>query len=400
KLAPADRALCQEMVYGVVRWQAALDWLIARRTDGREQKPGLQLLLRLGVYQIAWLDRIPPHAAVFETVELAKQLGFGPQAGFMNAVLRETVRDLEPIKLQLAELKTTQPHIAWSHPEWLVQRWTSRWGAENTAKLLEWDNAPAAAFARVNTLRTDATKLIEKWREENVEYDFARWDWVEENFLFRLKSHPPLARLESFKLGWFYVQDPSTLLAVRELAPQPGENILDVCAAPGGKTTLIAQLMNNTGRVLAEDVSPERLKLVTHNSQRLGIACIETALSPDSAKPLTGLREYDRVLVDAPCSNTGVLRRRVDARWRVTLDEIARLRAAQLDLLARSALRLKPGGTLVYSTCSLEPEENSEVVKTFLASHPRFALERERELLPFVEGVDGAYVARLKRSVG
>jgi 16S rRNA (cytosine967-C5)-methyltransferase len=394
RLSSADRGLCQELVYGVIRWQATLDWLIARKTDGREQKAALQNLLRLGLYQIFWLDRIPDHAAVHETVELAKRDGFGAQAGFVNAVLRGYLREAGETKKLLAELKTTQPAIGWSHPEWLVSRWQKRWGAERTTQLLEWNNTPPKIFARVNRLKTDAGKLLEKWREEDVEYDFVRRDWLEENLIFELKSHPPLARLESFQQGGFYIQDPGTLLAPCILAPQPGETILDFCAAPGGKTTFIAQLMNNQGRIVAHDVSEERLKLVRENFARLGVTCAE-AIQNSELK--TQNSKFDRILVDVPCSNTGVMRRRVDLRWRIQPEEIERLRAMQQDLLDRAASAVKSGGVLVYSTCSLEPEENQEVVKRFLDEHRNFKLEFERELLPFVGGVDGAFVARLKR---
>jgi 16S rRNA (cytosine967-C5)-methyltransferase len=239
--------------------------------------------------------------------------------------------------------------------------------------------------------------------EENVEYDFVRRDWLEESQVFELKAHPPLASLGSFRDGWFYVQDPSTLLAVRELDPQPGETVLDFCAAPGGKTAFIAQLLRNEGRIVAQDVSEERLKLVRENCTRLGVTCVEERAAGIVPAELnnrtacgTQAAHFDRVLVDASCSNTGVMRRRVDLRWRLQPAEIGRLRAAQLALLRQAALRLKAGGVLVYSTCSFEPEENQEVVKQFLGEHGGFKLESERELLPFAEAVDGAYVARLR----
>jgi 16S rRNA (cytosine967-C5)-methyltransferase len=439
QLSSADRGLCQEITYGVVRWQATLDWLIARKTDGREQKPALQNLLRLGLYQIFWLDRIPDHAAVHETVELAKQNGFGSQAGFVNAILRGYLREQDETKKLLAGLKISQPALGWSHPEWLVARWQKRWGIEKTASLLEWNNTPPKTFARVNALKfggtdgarlwsktqpqhagqtgdagniqtaaagaahtaaphkmADAGDLLTCWRDENVEYDFVRRDWLEENLVFELKSHPPLNSLASFRDGWFYIQDPGTLLAVGQLGPQPGETILDFCAAPGGKTTFIAQLMNNQGRIVAQDVSEERLKWIQENCARLGVTCVETILpSALNSQPSTG---FDRILVDAPCSNTGVMRRRVDLRSRIQLKEIERLRIAQLDLLNQAATRVKPGGILVYSTCSLEPEENGEVVKQFLSDHADFKLESERELLPFVDNVDGVFVAALVKA--
>jgi 16S rRNA (cytosine967-C5)-methyltransferase len=437
QLPPADRALCREIVYGAVRWQATLDWLIARKTAGRKQKPALQNLLRLGLYQIFWLDRIPSHAAVNETVELARQNGFGAQAGFVNALLRGCLREADGIKKLLADLKISQPALGWSHPDWLVARWQKRWGAEKTAQLLEWNNTPSKTFARVNTLKlagaarqADRTPgpgvpaLLEKWREENVEYDFVRRDFLGkadpalrdqdarqrvptdfENLVFELKSHPPLMKLESFQQGWFYIQDPGTLLAACKLGPQPGETILDLCAAPGGKTTFIAQLMNNQGRIVAMDNSRERLKLLEENCVRLGVTCVETDFpstlnslpgqsGATTGQPSTG---FDRVLVDAPCSNTGVMRRRLDLRWRIQPAEIRRLHDLQLSLLKRAALQVKSGGVLVYSTCSLEPEENAEVVKQFLHEHKDFKLEDEMELLPFADQVDGAYVARLKR---
>src|SRR5579859_5599252 len=303
RLPSVDRALCQELVYGVVRWQAALDWLIARKTDGREQKPGLQNLLRLGLYQIFWLNRIPDHAAVHETVELAKRNGFGSQTGFVNAVLRGYLREAEATQGRLAELKVSQPALGWSHPEWLVTRWQKNFGVEKTAQLLEWNNTPPKMFGRVNTLKfcssrreealiskseisqslltsaatselRDAGDLLAQWRGENVDYDFVRRGWLEDNLVFEFKSHPPLAALDSFRRGWFYVQDPSTLLAAGELGPLPGETILDFCAAPGGKTTFLAQLTNNQGRIVAQDISEERLRLIRENCTRLGATCV------------------------------------------------------------------------------------------------------------------------------
>ena len=418
RLSSADRGLCQELVYGVVRWQAALDWLIARKTGGREQKPGLQNLLRLGLYQIFWLDRIPPHAAVHETVELAKHGGFGQQAGFINAILRGYLREVDATRMLLTDLKISDPATGYSHPKWLVARWQKHFGADKTVQLLDWNNTPPKTFARVNTLvwerrrpagefsdpdapagrqrsQENAGDLLNRWREENVEYDFVRRDWLEENLVFELKSHPSFNSLASFRGGWFYVQDPGTLLAPRELGTQPGETILDLCAAPGGKTTYLAQLMNNDGNIVACDISEERLKLIRENCARLGVTCVETT---QNSKLKTQNLKFDRILVDAPCSNTGVLRRRVDLRWRISAPEISRLQQTQLELLIFAATKLKPGGVLVYSTCSLEPEENSEVVKEFLAAHSNFKLETERALLPFADSVDGAFIARLKHS--
>ncbi len=416
KLSPVDRALAQELVFGVVRWQSALDWLIAQKTQDRQQKTGLQDLLRLGLYQIFWLERIPDHAAVHETVELARHQGYGRQAGFINAVLRGYLREAEATRRNLAELKVNDPAVGCSHPKWLVSRWEQSFGAENMRRLLESNNTPPQTYARVNTLNFNrpgaapdspqiqrgvpekiATvgDLLTLWRDENVAYDFFTRSWTGENLIFELKSHPPLPTLGSFQKGWFYIQDPSTLLAVQELAPQPGETILDLCAAPGGKTTFLAQLMNNTGKIIATDEIPARLKLVAENCRRLGITCVEP-VPPEALE--TPTRIYDRILIDAPCSNTGVLRRRVDLRWRVRPSELSRLSHKQKKLLKQAAPYLKSGGLLGYSTCSLEPEENAQVVQHFLTTHPDFTLERERQLLPFADGTDGAYVAVLRKA--
>ena len=390
-LSPPDRALCQELTYGIVRRQTTLDWLVARKTGDRPQNAGLRLLLHLGLYQLFWLQRIPNHAAVHETVELGKRLGFGAQAGFLNAVLRGYTREREATALQLENLKQTDPAVGYSHPAWLVERWKERWGATETTRLLDWNNTPPPLFARLNLLKADFATLAAAWQSEGVEFEEQHWDWTGQNTMFKLKSHPPLPQCISFQRGFFYAQDPSTLLAVAELDPQPGEHILDLCAAPGGKTACIAQRMQNRGRIEARDIQPERLKLVRENCDRLGVTCVEFADPRQSPS-------FDRILVDAPCSNTGVMRRRVDLRWRIKAGEIERLREEQLALLEEAAGHLKAGGILVYSTCSLETEENEYVTRDFLEGNANFKLERQRQLLPFTEGVDGAYVARMRKS--
>jgi 16S rRNA (cytosine967-C5)-methyltransferase len=393
RLGAADRGLLQELAYGVVRWQAALDWLIARKTPDRTQKSGIQILLRLGLYQMFWLSRIPDHAAVNETVEMAKRNGFGPQAGFVNAVLRGCLRERQSTAESLAELKQSEPAVGYSHPQWLCDRWEKNFGQANFIRLLEWNNTPPAVYARVNTVRAGADQLRELWVREKVEAKLISFEWARDALVFELQSFPPLSTLKSFNEGWFYIQDPSTLLAVLELDPQPGETILDSCSAPGGKTTFIAERMRNAGMLIAQDATEGRLRLVEENCARLGVNCVRTALPSTLDSRISTF--FDRVLVDAPCSNTGVARRRVDLRWRIREADIARLRAAQLKLLRDGLRRLKPGGTLVYSTCSLEPEENKDLVREFLQENSTVHLQRERQLTPWTDGVDGAYVARL-----
>jgi 16S rRNA (cytosine967-C5)-methyltransferase len=397
-LEQEDRALAQELAYGTARWQATLDWLIQRKTPpGRTQRDALLVLLRLGLYQLFWLERIPDHAAVHETVEMAKQLGFGHQAGFINAVLRTYLRERTQTEALLEELKETQPALGYSHPEWLWKRWERRWGRLAALELLRLNNQPPVTFARVNSLRTTPESLLEQWQIEKVIAQPRDFAWTPPRLVFELKSHPRFRELASFNQGFYYIQDPSTLLAVCLLAPERNETILDVCAAPGGKTTYMAQLMGNQGRVIAQDLWTDRLKLLHENCARLGVTCvIIQPNTPESSNP-PAPQIFDRVLVDAPCSNTGVLRRRVDLRWRIRSEEIERLQTTQQSILSGAARQIRVGGRLVYSTCSLEEEENQKVIANFLTEHANFTLEVEKELLPFREFVDGGYAAQLIR---
>ncbi len=389
-MSSVDRGLIQELCYGTIRWQAALDWLVERRTPDRRPPPAALSLARLGLYQLFWLDRVPDHAAVNETVEAARTLDLDAQTGFLNALLRGYARESDATRLLLADLKISDPAVGWSHPRWLVERWRHRLGDAALQSLLAWNNTPAQVFARINTLRTDAGRTIEAWRTEGVEYDFGRWDWVPDTLVFRLRRHPPLDKLKSFEDGWYYIQDPSTILSVAMLAPKPGERILDLCAAPGGKATLIAQFLDNDGRVIAAEPDPRRQERLRQNCERLG-ADVEV-IGPEYADPMG---PYDAILVDAPCSNSGVFRRRIEARWRLTLQELGRFEKTQSELLDTAAPLLRPGGRLVYSTCSMEPEENRDRIDAFLAAHPGFRLDTARQLDPSRDNADGAYAACL-----
>ena len=269
-LKTEDRRFLQELVYGAVRWQLTLDSLIDLKTGGKPQKPLVQNLLRLALYQMFWLDRVPSYAAVNETVEICKRRGFHPQAKFINAVLRGFSRELEETRRRLDDYRQADFALGFSHPRWLCTRWEERFGRAQTVALLDWNNSPPPTFARVNTLKVTADELLRTWGEEGVEFIARDFDWAPPQTIFQIKAHPPLFSLPSFQAGLFYVQDPSTLLAVEALNPQPGEAILDLCAAPGGKTTYIAQKLENRGRILAQDLDPDRLKLVAENSARLG----------------------------------------------------------------------------------------------------------------------------------
>ena len=390
ELKSEDRGFLQELVYGAVRWEMTLDWLIAQKTGGKPQKEIVQNLLRLALYQMFWLERVPSYAAVNESVEICKRAGFVPQAKFINAVLRGYGREDAMTRQRLEELKRAKPAIGWSHPEWLVQRWEKQWGGEKTLRLLQWNNSAPPVFARVNTLKETANELQQRWTQEGVVAEKAEFAWAPKDLVFILRSHPPLNTLASFKDGFFYIQDPSTLLAPGMLRVTAGETVLDLCAAPGGKTTFIAQLMGNSGRVVAQDIESARLKLVQENADRLGATCI-------SIEPIPEGTMFDRVLVDAPCSNTGVMRRRVELRWRIKPEEVKRLAVTQMKILKAAARRVRVGGALVYSTCSLEREENQAVVGQFLAENTGFGLDQEREVTPMKDAVDGAYCARLIR---
>jgi len=376
-----NRALCQELVYGVIRQCAALDWLIEERTDGRKQPSLVQMLLRLGIYQIFWLDRVPGHAAVNETVALAHRCDVGRATGFINAVLRQSLRETDTMRAALEALRETHPAIVYSHPDWLVRRWQAQWGRPDAITLLKWNNQPADNYIRLNSLRPHLSK---------PEGEPIKFDWAKKSIRCLAPNSIP-ATLPGFAEGAFYIQDPSTLLAVDMLNPRPGEAVLDLCAAPGGKTTAIAAHMKNDGRVVATDIREDRLKQLRENCKRLGADCVEVM-------PLgTDVREkFDRVLADVPCSNTGVMRRRVDLRWRLQPRDLQAVVKIQREILRRAARNVKPGGLLVYSTCSLEPEENEQIVKAFLERNGAFGLEAERALLPWHDGVDGAYVAALR----
>jgi len=389
-----DRALIQELVFGVIRWRTTLDFLIDRKVTRKMPHRVLRWVLRLGLYQLFWLERIPDHAVVNETVNLTAQTGFPQLKGFVNALLRSYIRERDATGKLLAECKIRDPFIGYSHPEWLCDKWESTWGRDALIRLLEWNNQTPRVFARINRLVFSASDILNRWNQEGIEYRAVQKEWLPENTVYELLAYPRLTSLASFREGGFYIQDPSTLLAVMHLDPQPGERILDFCAAPGGKTTFIAERMNNLGCIIAHDSQAHRLARLIENLNRMKITCAKatSALKDHDNLP------FDRILLDVPCSNTGVMRRRVELRWRINPDEILRLASVQRELLEKSAPFMKPGGTLVYSTCSLENDENRQVIDGFLRSHPEFQLTFERPLTPFADEVDGAYVARLDKA--
>lgn len=381
------------MTLGTARWRLTLEWL-ARRKLRTEPPETVMLLICLGLYQLFWM-RIPQHAAVFETVELCRKFDIERYKTLINALLRGYGREIDATRQLLEELRREDPARACSHPEWLYERWKNQWGAESALELMDWNNTIPQPFLRVNTLKIEVDELLDSLRSQGVEAEKVVFPFLTEQILLKLPSAGAPHRLQGYEEGLFYVQDPATLLAVQSLAPRPGERVLDHCAAPGGKTTYIAQRMKNQGSIVAVDIA-ERLDLIRENCNRLGFGIVQPVAVRDfQARPSEP--EFDRILLDVPCSNTGVLRRRIEARYRLNLRELDILKETQANLLESVAPRLKSGGTLVYSTCSLDSEENEGQVSRFLGSHPEFELLSSRLLLPHVEKTDGAFVSVLKK---
>ena len=385
ELAAPDRAFATELLYGTLRNLILLDFWIGRLRSEHLDHDARDLL-RLGVYQLFFLET-PEHAAVYETVKLA-----GPKRrSLVNAVLRSAVRR----KAELARHADEQNlSVRTSHPSFLIDRWTKNFGAKNTTALCEWNNKPAVIYARINQLKISvedflvaSARYADRTPQRGVPTNFARLTTIPHNALDR---------------GHCYIQDPSTAAAVVLLEAQPGEKVLDACAAPGGKTGYLAGMMKNRGEIIACDRDSARIRTLRDNLERLG-ATNARFIEHDwtsGAPPLQNdvVSEFDRILVDAPCSNTGVMRRRVDVRWRLKPKDFSRMRDEQLRILRATVPLLKVGGTAVYSTCSLEPEENDEVVKAITQEFSFLKSVEQVSVLPFRDGFDGAYAAKLIRS--
>jgi 16S rRNA (cytosine967-C5)-methyltransferase len=373
RLAPLDRAFLMETFFGVLRNLSRLDFFIARLRDGTIDDE-TRAVLRLGLYQIFEM-RTAAHAAVNETVNLA-----GRARGLVNAILRRALREKDALAAALAEADLATRS---SHPEFLLTRWHTSFGAEATEQLCAWNNSPAEVHVRANGLKVTVGELLRSLPDATPS-----------------EAHPQMLKVPRLPVSWIanglcYVQDPSTLLACDLLAPRPGETVLDACAAPGGKTTYLAELMRDSGKIIACDLYESRVARLRENLSRLGVTNAQ-ALVHDCMKagPPLDPASFDRILVDAPCSNTGVLRRRVDVRWRLTEEDFIRMPAQQLALMKRTTTLLKPGGTLVYSTCSLEPEENERLVEQAQAAIPGLRFLEARRTLPFVDRIDGAFAAK------
>lgn len=410
-LTDADRNLARELVRGAVIWQGRIDHALSRLLTRplKDLPPPIRNILRIGAYQLLFLDHVPAYAAVSESVRLARQRGHAGTAGLVNAVLRR-LADRPDVDVPGEMDPVDRLALLWSHPAWMVRRWVDRLGLQETESLCRANNRTPPVVLRHNSLKGPLQTLLDRLCAEGVR---VRPHPLREEFLV-VEEGWGLFRTPLFQEGWASVQDVSAGLAVLLLDPRPGETVLDLCAAPGGKTGFIAERMEDRGRVVALDRHPGRLRRLTDNVRRLGLRSVETAVldaSPFDAgdELLARFREFDRALVDAPCSGLGVLARRPDLRWRRAPSDLPELTRAQLQLLSRGAASVRRGGVLVYSTCTTEPEENEGVVEAFLDAHPEFEVEPARDHLssevadryvqtwPHRHTCDGSFAARLRR---
>lgn len=412
-LSDMDRRLVTELVYGSVRRQRTFDFLIDQlATKKSHQQPNdLRTILHLGLYQLRYQQRIPPSAAVNTTVQLAKENGFAGLTGFVNGLLRQYVRlqETSPDSWELPENPVERLGILHSFPDWIVQVWLEELGLDETEKLCEWMNQTPTIDLRINPLRTST---------EEVETALAST-----GILTRRIPHLPQAlrligstgsipNLPGFSEGWWTVQDSSAQLVSYLLDPQPGEVVIDVCAAPGGKTTHIAELIQDNGKIWACDRTASRLRKLQQNAQRLNLHSIQICTG-DSRNLPQFYNTGDRVLLDAPCSGLGTMHRHADARWRQTPESVKELSILQGELLSHTANFVKPGGVLVYATCTLHPAENEGIVKNFLAEHPNWQIEAPSvdssyaayatpqgwlKVWPHKQDMDGFFMVRLRKT--
>ncbi|MGB7441480.1 MAG: 16S rRNA (cytosine(967)-C(5))-methyltransferase [Coleofasciculaceae cyanobacterium] len=425
QLSSLDRRLLTELVYGTVRRERTLDAIINQLGKKRasQQPPELRTILQLGLYQLRYQERIPPSAAVNTTVELAKVNGLSGLTGVVNGMLRQYLRleknRLDPGKEQTPNSAPSQDPlhlptdlvrrlgILYSFPDWIIQIWLEQIGEEETAQLCQWFNQSPSIDLRVNPLRVSREEVELAMQAAGVEVQ----QMSQLPQALRLTgSVGAIEKLPGFQEGWWTIQDSSAQLVSYLLNPQPGEVVIDACAAPGGKTTHIAELMADRGKVWACDRAASRLKKLRANAQRLQLSSIEICTG-DSRNLPQFINLADRVLVDAPCSGLGTLHRRPDIRWRVTPERIEELTLLQGEILSQAATWVKLGGVLVYATCTLHPQENEAVIQSFLESHPHWQIAIPSEPMlrafctpqgwlrvwPYKEQMDGFFMVRLQQ---
>ncbi|MGB9699060.1 MAG: 16S rRNA (cytosine(967)-C(5))-methyltransferase RsmB [Thermodesulfobacteriota bacterium] len=382
-LLPRDRAFVYELVLGTLRWRGKLDRFInhAVRFPGKKIKLKLHNLLRLGAYQLLFLDKVPDSAAVNESVRLAKAIFRDDKiAHFVNAALRHIARNKDQTLAPALEDDPLE-HIAvnFSHPRWLVARWIKEYGVEMARDICAANNIPPPLTLRINTLKTERENL--RGQLKNLGLDFRDTIFAPAGLI--LKKSNILLEENQLGKGDYYIQDEASQIISALLEVQPGMKVLDACAAPGGKTTHLAQLMKNRGQIIALDLSLAKTKILQKNCQRLG-ASIVHIICADSTCPLPFRSSlfFERILIDAPCSGLGTLHRHPDIKWRRGPEDIHRLSLLQLTLLENLSAYLKKEGLLIYSTCTMTREENELVVEKFLRQHKDFVLEDLRDFVP------------------
>ncbi len=393
QLDERDRALLTELVYGVVRWQGRLDWHLDQLSRTRPDKiaPAVRVLVRLALYQILFLDRIPNHAAVNDSVEIAKTSQPPHVIKFINAILREAVRKRDawdyPDPLEDPAAHTA---VMTSHPVWLVLKLFDQIGPEETKLFCESNNRIAPAVFRVNSLKASSSVVEQSLAAEGVEA--APSPWLD-GALRVISPRRDMTRTEAYREGWIQTQDEASQLVCLLLAPMPGERVLDLCSGFGVKATYIAALMKNEGEVLSVDKSAWKLEELQRNAKRQGAAIIRTLAEEIQALQPQSIGLFDRVLVDAPCSGLGTIRRKPDIKWRSHIKDPYRLSRIQKEMLSHAALFLKPGGVLVYATCAVLTDENELVAGHLSESHPELRVEPAAENLPGAcrEMVSGPY---------
>lgn len=406
RLSPQDAALCSRMVYGVTQNRLLLDFYLAAYCSQKPDhlQPPLLDILRLGAYQILFLDKVPDRAAVSEAVELAKRSGRGQAAGLVNAVLRKLSQNknaLPPIP-DRDEAKFLS--IRYSHPKWLVKRLLELLGREEAEAFLSADNTAAPLTVQVNPLKTTPEALTAELEALGVRVTPHAWV----PGCLELSGTGDLTALEPFRAGHFLVQDGAAALAARAAAVTPGQRVLDVCAAPGGKSFGAAFAMEDRGEILACDLHENKLKRIREGAQRLGLTCIRTAAADGREFRPEWEAAFDTVLVDAPCSGLGIIRKKPDIRYKKA-DDLFTLPVVQQAILDNACRYVKPGGVLVYSTCTILPEENQQITDAFLAQHPDFSREDlslpaqagqtdgQVTLWPHRHDTDGFYICRMRR---
>ena len=404
-LISEDKALLYKIVHGVVRWMGRLDWILNGFYKGQFSKaiPNLKNGLRVALYQILFLDRVPDYAAVNEAVEFVKKLQGQKPADLTNAILRNIIKNKNNIRYPNPDEDLPGYLTAYySHPSWMVKRYLKRFGREEVEKLLTFNNEKPFLTLKVNNLKVEQDEFKELLKSVNL--DYYQGKYLPEFFI--LKNLSNITSWEYFGKGYFSIQDESAGFACRLLDVEPGMRVLDLCAAPGGKSAYLAGLMHNEGEIIAIDRYESRLKILRKNMERLGITCVKT-VETDAFDFTDG--KFDRVLTDVSCSGSGTLRKKPDIKWKHDLLDLRRMSELQYKLLEKASTLVNDGGYIVYSTCSIEPEENFGIVGKFLENHNEFKLgdisnRFPQELidengciqtLPHVHKSDGAFAAKL-----